>query len=194
MQVWVADDNGYPSGQAGGHVVECEPALELRGLRPLTRSGAGPDAVRIDLPKEAQGFVSAAIYPMKDGRPDYAAGKPVAPSATCVEAVGLAGPWELHAFALQVNNGEGLYVGRYLRDARRLNYIVNNSADRASFRVRLSGAGPSIVWIYSPADGSIQRRSAPATLSMRPFTSLFVVEGPKPAGQVPSAKRLRRRC
>ncbi len=107
MQVWVADDNGYPSGQAGGRVVEGDPALELRGLRPLTRSGEGPDAVRIDLPKEAQGFVSAAIYPMKDGRPDYAAGKPVAPSATCVEAVGLAGPWELRAFALQVNNDEG---------------------------------------------------------------------------------------
>ncbi len=107
MQVWVADDNGYPSGQAGGRVVEGDPALELRCLRPLTRSGTGPEVARIELPREAESFVSAAIYPVKDGRPDYGAGKPVTPSAAWVEATGLAGPWELHAFALQVNNDAG---------------------------------------------------------------------------------------
>jgi hypothetical protein len=105
-------------------------------------------------------------------------------AATPAQVPGLLGPCTPPGFRLRVDaTGEGLYVGRYLRDSRRLNYIVNNSADRVSFRVRLSGAGPSIVWIYNPADGSIQRRPAPATLSLGPFSSLFVVEGPRVAAK-----------
>lgn len=107
MQVWVADDNGYPSGQAGGLVVAANPAHELRVVTPVIHRGQGPEKIRIALPSSAEMFVSAMIYPEKDGQPVYAAGMPVTVSDKHAEATGLAGPWVLQAFALEVNNDAG---------------------------------------------------------------------------------------
>ena len=107
MQVWVPDDNGFPSGQAGGLVVAANPAFELRVLTPVIRRGQGQETIRMDLPSSAEKFVSAMIYPEKDGQPVYAAGVPVAVSEKHVEATGLAGPWVLQAFALKINNDAG---------------------------------------------------------------------------------------
>jgi hypothetical protein len=107
MQVWVADDNGYPSGQAGGLVVAANPAYELRVLTPVVHRGQGPEKVSIALPSSAEKFVSAMIYPEKDGQPVYATGGPVTVSDKHVEATGLAGPWVVQAFALKVNNDAG---------------------------------------------------------------------------------------
>jgi len=45
MQVWVADDNGYPSGQAGGLVVAANPAYELRVLTPVVQRGQGQEEI-----------------------------------------------------------------------------------------------------------------------------------------------------
>ncbi|NBS07096.1 MAG: hypothetical protein EBS69_06805, partial [Verrucomicrobia bacterium] len=56
LQIWVADDNGYPSGMAGGRVVEADPAFENRGLREVSKDGNGPGPVRIDLPPQAEKF------------------------------------------------------------------------------------------------------------------------------------------
>jgi hypothetical protein len=107
MQVWVADDNGYPSGQAGGLVVEVDPAFELRVLSPVVRRGQGPQTIRMDLPPTAEKFVSAMIYPEKDGQPVYADGVAVAISGNRLVATGLDGPWVLHAFAVKINNDAG---------------------------------------------------------------------------------------
>ena len=107
MQVWVADDNGYPSGQAGGLVVAANPAHELRVLTPVIHRGQGPEKIRIALPNSAETLVSAMIYPEKDGQPVYAAGMPVTVSDKQAEATGLAGPWVLQAFAVEVNNDAG---------------------------------------------------------------------------------------
>jgi hypothetical protein len=107
MQVWVADDNGYPSPQAGGLVVEADPKFELRVLAPLVQRGNGPQPVRIDLPPGAEKFVRATLYPVKDGQPDYAAGTEVPVQGNFVEATGLPGEWALHAFAQQINNDAG---------------------------------------------------------------------------------------
>lgn len=107
MQVWVADDNGYPSGQAGGLVVAANPACELRVLTPVVQRSQGQENIRMDLPPSAEKFVSAMIYPEKDGQPVYAAGVPVTVTANRVDATGLAGPWVLQAIALKVNNDAG---------------------------------------------------------------------------------------
>ena len=104
MQVWVADDNGYPSGMAGGRVVEADPRFEVRVLQSVVKRGKGPVPVRIDLPPRAESFVSATLYPLKDGQPLLAAGRPVPTAGARVETVGLDGEWELHAFALRVND------------------------------------------------------------------------------------------
>ena len=69
FQVWMADDNGYPSGMAGGQIVEADPALEVRCLRQVVQEGNGAGPVRLDLPKESEKFVAAIICPTEDGRP-----------------------------------------------------------------------------------------------------------------------------
>jgi hypothetical protein len=107
MQVWVADDNGYPSGQAGGLVAASNPAFELRVLTPVIQRGEGQATIRMHLPSAAEKFVSAMIYPEKDGQLVYAAGVPVTVSEKHVETTGLTGPWVLQAFALKINNDAG---------------------------------------------------------------------------------------
>jgi hypothetical protein len=107
MQVWVADDNGYPSGQAGGLVVAANPAFELRVLTTLAQRGQGKQTLCVELPPSAETFVSAMLYPEKDGQPVYARGVPVNVSPGRVEATGLEGPWVLQAFARKINNDAG---------------------------------------------------------------------------------------
>jgi hypothetical protein len=107
MEVWVCDENGYPSPQAGGLVVAADPAFELRVLAPVSQSGNGPQPVRIDLPEGAEKFVSATLYPVTDGHPDYDAGIDVPVAGDSIQATGLPGPWELHAFVQRINNDEG---------------------------------------------------------------------------------------
>lgn len=107
MQVWVADDNGYPSGQAGGRVVEADASLELRCLTPVVLRGEGLGQAKLDLLGGADAFVAAMLYPVRDGEPQCAEGVPVAPAVGCVETQGREGPWELWAFIRQINNDEG---------------------------------------------------------------------------------------
>jgi hypothetical protein len=73
----------------------------------VSQSGNGPQPVRIDLPEGAEKFVSATLYPVTDGRPDYDAGIEVPVQEDSVQATGLPGPWELHAFVQRINNDEG---------------------------------------------------------------------------------------
>jgi hypothetical protein len=63
--------------------------------------------VRIDLPEGAEKFVSATLYPVTDGHPDYDAGIDVPVAGDSIQATGLPGPWELHAFVQRINNDEG---------------------------------------------------------------------------------------
>ena len=107
MQVWAADDNGYPSGQAGGLLAAANPSHELRVLMPVVRRGQGPEKIRMELPPSAESFVSAVIYPEKEGRPVYAGGVPVRVSGDSVDADGLEGAWVLQAFAVNVNRDAG---------------------------------------------------------------------------------------
>ena len=102
LQVWMADDNGYPSGMAGGRVVEADPALEARGMAQFVRDGNGSGLVRLDLPNGAEKFAHAFLYPLADGKPVLEKGKPVAVQANHVETEGIEGPWRLCAYALQV--------------------------------------------------------------------------------------------
>ena len=103
LQVWLADDNGYPSGMAGGRIVESDPSLEVRGLRQVVKEGSGPGPVRLDLPKEAEKFLAAFLCPVVDGLPVLEKGTQVPVQPDRVEAEGIAGPWKLFAFVVQVN-------------------------------------------------------------------------------------------
>ena len=51
MKVWLADDFGYPSGMAGGRIVQENPAYEVRGLAMITKHGTNSGPVVVELPE-----------------------------------------------------------------------------------------------------------------------------------------------
>ena len=104
MRVWLADDFGYPSGMAGGKVVAENPAYEVRGLAQVSLEGTGAQPVVIELPAGAERIVSAVLYPLDDGKPQFARGQVVPVDERRVSAVGLPGPWRLCAFVTVIRN------------------------------------------------------------------------------------------
>jgi hypothetical protein len=115
LQIWMADDNGYPSGAASGLVVEAEPAFEARCLMEVTKDGEGTGAVRLDLPADAEKFVYAFLYPLVDGQPVLERAEAVPVQADRVETQGRERPWRLCAFAVAVmyegNSAKGTVSG-----------------------------------------------------------------------------------
>ena len=103
FDVWIADDNGYPSGMAGGLVVEAYQNFETRCLVEVSKTGEGTSAVKLDLPSGAEKFVHAFLYPLVDGKPDFDRAQQVAVLADRVETKGLEGLWQLSAFAVQIS-------------------------------------------------------------------------------------------
>lgn len=104
MKIWLADDFGYPSGMAGGKVVEENPAYEVRGLAMVAVDGAGTGPAACDLPDGAERFAGAVLYPLVDGAPDLSRGKVLPVQERRVEASGMEGPWRLCAFATVIRN------------------------------------------------------------------------------------------
>jgi hypothetical protein len=87
------------------------------------------------------------------------------------------GPAFPESFQLRVEGGgEGLFIARYVRNASRVNYLVNNSAKPIAAKLSLAGRDKSTVWNYDPAGGTINTREVPAPLVMPPYTSVCVVE------------------
>ncbi|MBI5689674.1 MAG: hypothetical protein HZC55_06215 [Verrucomicrobia bacterium] len=104
MRVWLADDFGYPSGMAGGKVVADNPAYEVRGLAHVSLEGAGAQPAAIELPDGAERIVSAVLYPLDAGKPQFVRGQVVPVEARRVSAIGLPGPWRLCAFVTVIRN------------------------------------------------------------------------------------------
>jgi hypothetical protein len=96
--VWLADDFGYPSGMAGGKVVEKNPEFEVRGIATIRETGDGEVAASLDLPPGAERFVSATLYALTSEGLRAAEAGDVVVEEERVTATGLDGPWELHAF------------------------------------------------------------------------------------------------
>lgn len=103
-KVWCSDDNGYPSGSAGGQVVEGHPEYEARGVAMLSTSGSGQVPVSIVTPNDCEKMVSAVLYPVSGGTPDYTQGQVQSVLDTGVSTTGLAGDWKLCAFVLQIRD------------------------------------------------------------------------------------------
>lgn len=123
MRLWLADEFGYPSGMAGGRVVEENPDFEVRGLTRISTSGSGKGDVLIELPEELERAVGAVLYPVVEGEPDFQAGEAVAVSGRTIETSGRNGPWQLHVFgtmprdhdvAAQSTMAQFGHTGRYI--------------------------------------------------------------------------------
>jgi len=114
FQVWLADDFGYPSGMAGGMVVEENPDYEVRGLVHLKQDGCGRIPVSFEIPADTERIAVAVMYAMKDGQPDFSSGQvvPVQEKRQVgpvnelrrVETQGLDGDWQLSVFALKIRD------------------------------------------------------------------------------------------
>ena len=69
MHVWIYDENGYPSGTAGGAVIEADPGLEAEGLYcyEYWRTLTGPCEYRADVPGDT--LYCALLLPLEGGDP-----------------------------------------------------------------------------------------------------------------------------
>ena len=105
MQVWMTDENGYPSGMAGGRVVEANPAHESRCLIMVSTNGRGMDSISLALPAGAEKFLYAYLYDRVSNQLVLAT-NPVAfnVQTNLVTGTGITGNWTVRAFALRVNN------------------------------------------------------------------------------------------
>lgn len=104
LKLWLGDDFGYPSGMAGGRVVEANPDYEARGLVQLTLDGTGSDAVTFNCPDDVERIISAVIYPLNQGRPDFTNGIVCPVTDRQVVANGISGEWRLCVFSLKIIN------------------------------------------------------------------------------------------
>jgi arylsulfatase A-like enzyme len=102
--VWLADDNGYPSGSAGGQVVTNNPEYEVRGVGMVTTTGNGANPVSISTPADCEKMVAAVLYPTSGGNPDYSQGQVQSVLDIGVSTTGLSGDWVLCAFVLYVRD------------------------------------------------------------------------------------------
>jgi len=102
--VWSADDAGYPSGSAGGKVVENNPEYEVRGVAMLTTTGSGQAPVSIATPSDCEKMISAVLYPVANGVPDFSQGQVQPVQDTGVNTTGLTGDWQLCAFILKIRD------------------------------------------------------------------------------------------
>jgi hypothetical protein len=100
----LADDYGYPSGLAGGKVVQENPAWQVRSLLCITRDGEGALPVKFELPAGPERIVTAVFYPLVNGDADFTHGQVCAVQERNLEATGIAGPWRLCVFALQIRD------------------------------------------------------------------------------------------
>ncbi len=131
LQVWLADDYGYPSGMAGGKVVAANPNYEVRGLLQLSVDGEGMRTVGMDIPEDTERIYAAVIYPVKDGKPDYSNGQPVPLSSDRqVSTTGLDGSWRLSVFVLKVrdNDSQGQQTIQQFGHTGRYSDLMNADA------------------------------------------------------------------
>jgi len=99
MDVFLGDDWGYPSGMAGGKVVEKNPELINRSLVMLTIQGEDTSTIEFQLPNDLHDILYAVLYPLIDGEIDLDKGQQISTKAQSLSATGLSGKWQLSVFA-----------------------------------------------------------------------------------------------
>jgi hypothetical protein len=91
------------------------------------------------------------------------------------EAIGTALP---PGFTLET--GPEVLTARFVRDGRRITYLVNYQADKVTVPVKLASGSARKFDVYNPTDGTIQPQEMPGTLTIPGDASLLVVEPSRP--------------
>ncbi len=98
MGVWIYDEDGYPSGAAGGLTVDGHPEYCSIGVKQVVHMGKGRKAVNMALPEDAVKFVNAVMYPVKKGQIDFQHGTLAPFTTSSIQTDGLDGEWALCAY------------------------------------------------------------------------------------------------
>ena len=77
LRAWIYDENGYPSGGAGGLTLKADPEYECRALANITLPIKAGETVTLPLPHGHLAFLYAAMYPCD------ASGEPIPSSPLC---------------------------------------------------------------------------------------------------------------
>lgn len=77
LRIWLYDEEGYPSGAAGGLVLEGHPEWQSTGLVCVAAAARRGQAVSILLPEGAAHWVYAAAMSARDGRPSLRGAIPI---------------------------------------------------------------------------------------------------------------------
>lgn len=101
MEVWIHDERGYPTGAAGGLVVEGHPEFENRGVIRITKNGSGTESIIMDLPADMQ-FFRASLATIVDGEPDDENSKEITITDNQINTIGQAGSWQLSVFGVKI--------------------------------------------------------------------------------------------
>ncbi len=67
LRLWIYDENGYPSGAAGGLTLSENPDFEARAVVMVQKPVAPRETVTLPLPHGHRHFLFAALYPCRDG-------------------------------------------------------------------------------------------------------------------------------
>jgi hypothetical protein len=84
------------------------------------------------------------------------------------------GPVLPPGFALRTDGAP--LVARFVRDGRRIDYLVNYRAQPMSVPLSSVDGGKRDLQVYDPIDGSIAARQTPVSVTIGPYSSLLVVE------------------
>ncbi|MFZ9874885.1 MAG: hypothetical protein ACO3E8_05920, partial [Candidatus Methylacidiphilales bacterium] len=87
------------------------------------------------------------------------------------EAIGTALP---PGFTLET--GPEVLTARFVRDGRRITYLVNYRTGQVTVPVTLASGGARKSDVYNPMDGTIQPQELPGTLTIQGNASLLLVE------------------
>ncbi len=130
MDIFLGDDWGYPSGMAGGKVVEKHPDLINRSLVMLTQQGSGTSAIEFQLPEDLHDILFAVIYPLANGKIDMDKGQQLNTQKRNLSAKGLTGQWQLAVFARYTRDKDtqAQSTMRQFRHSGKMPDVMNNKA------------------------------------------------------------------
>ena len=131
LKVWLYDEQYYPSGAAGGHVLKGHPELEASALSCVNKTfkiNKGEGAIRIPSPLGHSPLRFATAVPIKDGKPDFDARIDVSDcrdiaGGLCFDAP--VGEWSIYCFFERV-----LYEATKLCQATRASRRYINIRDK----------------------------------------------------------------
>jgi hypothetical protein len=79
-----------------------------------------------------------------------------------------------------IETGPEVLTARFVRDGRRITYLVNYRAAQVTVPVKLASGSGRKFDVYNPMDGTIQQQELPGVLTIPGDASLLVVDPSRP--------------